>query len=155
MASSHRERLLPAQGLPQDRNSLRQAGKKLSRFRLPHSCYHMVDLMSLGPSIVRSFTSSNEAWKSASNSTSTFDVSVRLLIKAADGFTVLISRPIEFRTDRISRFAPSTSDVPIDRLFLVTEHLPLSASSVKLVLRQKWHLKTTFAIERDCGNPNI
>ena len=50
MASSHRERLLPAQGLPQDRNSLRQAGKKLSRFRLPHSRYHMVDLMSLGPS---------------------------------------------------------------------------------------------------------
>ena len=49
MASSHRERLLPAQGLPQDRNSLRQAGKKLSRFRLPHSCYHMVDLISLGP----------------------------------------------------------------------------------------------------------
>ena len=51
MASSHRERLLPAQGLPQDRNSLRQAGKKLSRFRLPHSRYHMVELMSLGPKI--------------------------------------------------------------------------------------------------------
>lgn len=50
MAPSHRERLLPAKGLPQDRNSLRQAGKKLSRFRLPHSRYHMVDLMSLGPS---------------------------------------------------------------------------------------------------------
>ena len=52
MASSHRERLLPAQGLPQDRNSLRQAGKKLSRFRLPHSRYHMVDLMSLGPNFL-------------------------------------------------------------------------------------------------------
>ena len=53
MASSHRERLLPAQGLPQDRNSLRQAGKKLSRFRLPHSRYHMVDLMSnLGPKVL-------------------------------------------------------------------------------------------------------
>ena len=50
MAPSHRERLLPAKGLPQDRNSLRQAGKKLSRFRLPHSRYHMVDLISLGPS---------------------------------------------------------------------------------------------------------
>ena len=49
MAPSHRERLLPAKGLPQDRNSLRQAGKKLSRFRLPHSRYHMVDLMSFGP----------------------------------------------------------------------------------------------------------
>jgi transposase len=32
------------------RHRIENAGKKLSRFRLPHSRYHMVDLMSLGPS---------------------------------------------------------------------------------------------------------
>ena len=34
---AHRERLQPAQGLQADRNSLRQARAKLSRFRLPRA----------------------------------------------------------------------------------------------------------------------
>jgi len=41
----HWNRLLPAQGLPPHRHSLRQARQKLPRFRLSRRCYRMVDIM--------------------------------------------------------------------------------------------------------------
>ena len=47
----HRECLLSAQGLPPHRHSLRQAGEKLPRLRLPRCCYRLVDFMSLDPSL--------------------------------------------------------------------------------------------------------
>ena len=46
----HRERLLPAQGLPTSRNPLPQVGPKLPCLRMPRRCYRIVDFMSLGPS---------------------------------------------------------------------------------------------------------
>src|SRR5277367_1905008 len=45
----YRKCLQSAQGLPTNRHSIRQAGAKLSRLRLPRRCYRMVDLMSLDP----------------------------------------------------------------------------------------------------------
>src|SRR5471032_1394803 len=48
----HRERLLPPQGLPSDRNTLRQAGQKLPRLDMPRRRRCMMDFMSLDPSIV-------------------------------------------------------------------------------------------------------
>lgn len=47
---SYRERLLSPQGLPPRLHSLRQAGSKLPRLRLPRRRYRVVDLMSLSPS---------------------------------------------------------------------------------------------------------
>src|SRR5688572_22741689 len=46
----HRERLLPSQGLPPHRHTLRQARQKLPRRSLPRRCYRLVDFMSLDPS---------------------------------------------------------------------------------------------------------
>src|SRR5688572_16568494 len=45
----HRERLLPSQGLPPHRHTLRQARQKLPRRSLPRRCYRLVDFMSLDP----------------------------------------------------------------------------------------------------------
>ena len=51
--TSHRECLLPPQGLPSYRNTLRQAGQKLARLDMPRRRRRMVDFMSLGPSLRR------------------------------------------------------------------------------------------------------
>ena len=51
----HRERLLPAQGLPPYRHSLRQAGAELPRLHLSRRRYRLVDFMSLGPTTDSSF----------------------------------------------------------------------------------------------------
>src|SRR5215471_16632285 len=48
-ASQDRERLLPPQGLPPYRHTLRQACKELPRIRLPRRSYRLVDFMSRDP----------------------------------------------------------------------------------------------------------
>src|SRR5215471_6925978 len=51
-ASQDRERLLPPQGLPPYRHTLRQACKELPRIRLPRRSYRLVDFMSRDPRFI-------------------------------------------------------------------------------------------------------
>jgi hypothetical protein len=67
-APSHRERILPSQGLPTRLYPIRPARPQLPRLGMPRGCYRVVDLMSLDPRcLIPGFDGAvfSQAWRDA------------------------------------------------------------------------------------------